>query len=294
MVTYLPAVDLQATPGSTLSRPMDEQTRQTVADFGQQWTRYTANDGYYGSLELFRDMCGPLLDTAAIRDARACDVGSGTGRIVAMLIHAGAKQVIAIEPSDAFAILKRNTRQWADRIEYIKATGEAVPLNRDLDFVFSIGVLHHIHDPMPVVRAAYDALRPGGKLLVWLYGREGNETYLRMAEPLRRVSVRLPPFAISAISHLLNAALALYIPLCRALPLPLAGYMNNVIGRFSWSRRHLVIYDQLNPMVARYYRREEAEALLAIVGFENVRLHHRHGYSWTVVGEKPLSSRARS
>jgi SAM-dependent methyltransferase len=273
---------------------MDEQTRNTIADFSEQWVRYTTNDGFYGSLELFRDMCGPLLDIAAIRDARVCDVGSGTGRIVAMLIRAGARHVIAVEPSDAFEILEKNTREWADRIEYIKATGEAIPLDRDLDFVFSIGVLHHVNDPMPVVHAAYDALRPGGKLVVWLYGREGNESYLRLVGPLRRISVRLPPLALSSISHLLNAALSLYLPLCRVLPLPLAAYMNNVMGRFTWSKRHLVIYDQLNPRLARYYRREEAEELLVLGGFENVRLHHRHGYSWTVVGEKPLSNHARS
>jgi hypothetical protein len=86
----------------------------------------------------------------------------------------------------------------------------------------------------------------------------------------------------------LNVLLGLYIQLCRVLPLPLRGYMNNVIGRFSWSKRQLVIYDQLNPTVARYYRQAEAEALLAEAGFCNVRSHHRHGYSWTVIGEKPV------
>lgn len=266
---------------------MDEQRQRTIADFGEQWVRYTTNDGYYGSLELFRDICGPLLDIEALKGARVCDIGSGTGRIVAMLIGAGAEHVIAIEPSDAFAVLQDNTRQWADRIELIRATGEEIPANRHIDFVFSIGVLHHIEDPMPVVRAAYDALRPGGKMLVWLYGREGNEAYLRMVELVRKFSVHLPASALSGVSHLLNVGLTLYIPLCRVLPLPLSGYMNNVIGRFSRSKRHLVIYDQLNPAVAHYYRREEAEGLLVDAGFKNVRLHHRHGYSWTVVGEKP-------
>lgn len=263
------------------------QTEQTISDFGRQWTRYTSNDGFYASLALFRDICGPLIPAESLRGASVGDIGSGTGRIVSMLIAAGADRVVAVEPSDAYSVLQQNTAEWADRIEYVKGPGEAIPAGRDLDFVFSIGVLHHIYDPAPVVEAAYNALRPGGKMLVWLYGHEGNEAYLRFVEPLRRITVKLPQPLLAGISHLLNLCLGLYIPLCRVLPLPLRGYMNNVIGHFSWGKRYLVIYDQLNPTVARYYREAEAKALLEAGGFTNVRLHHRHGYSWTVIGEKP-------
>jgi SAM-dependent methyltransferase len=263
------------------------QTEKTIADFGEQWTCYTSNDGYYASSELFRDICGPLLEMDSLRGAAVGDIGSGTGRIVAMLLAAGAAGVIAVEPSDAFDILKANTADEAGRIEYLNGPGEAIPAGRDLDYVFSIGVLHHIYDPAPVVRAAYRALRPGGKMLVWLYGREGNEAYLRIVEPLRRITVSMPRPLLAGISHLLNVFLGLYILMCRVLPLPLRGYINNVIGRFSWAKRQLVIYDQLNPTVARYYRRDEAEALLTEAGFRNVRSHHRYGYSWTVIGEKP-------
>ena len=268
-----------------------QQTQKTIDDFGEQWTRYTENDGYYASLDLFRDICGPLVQPEELRGAQVGDIGSGTGRIVRMLLAAGAARVIAVEPSDAFDVLKANTASDADKIEYVRGRGEAIPAGRDLDFVVSIGVLHHIFDPAPVVRAAFDALRPGGRLLVWLYGREGNESYLRFVEPLRCVTTRLPQPVLAGISHLLNVALAVYIPLCRVLPLPLRGYMRNVIGHFSWSKRFLVIYDQLNPAVARYYSRAEAEALLASAGFADVRLHHRHGYSWTVIGEKPAARR---
>lgn len=264
-----------------------DPTQRTIADFGDQWTRYTTNDGYYASTELFHDICAPLLEVEAVRGATVCEIGSGTGRIVSMLFAAGAARVIAIEPSDAFEVLRANTSGHADRIEYIRDTGEAIPAGRDLDYVFSIGVLHHIYDPAPVVGAAHAALRPGGRMLVWLYGREGNESYLRLVEPLRKVTVRLPQSLLAAICHGLTLCLALYILLCRVFPLPLRGYMNNVIGRFSWAKRYLVIYDQLNPTVARYYTREQAEALLADGGFVNIRLHHRHGYSWTVIGERP-------
>jgi hypothetical protein len=33
--------------------------RQTVQDFGNQWNRFTANEGFYTSADLFRNFCDP-------------------------------------------------------------------------------------------------------------------------------------------------------------------------------------------------------------------------------------------
>jgi hypothetical protein len=66
--------------------------------------------------------------------------------------------------------------------------------------------------------------------------------------------------------------------------------MLRVFRRLSWKKRYLNVYDQLNPAYARYYREDEATALLASTGFVDVRAHHRHGYSWTVVGTRPTAS----
>lgn len=74
----------------------------TIADFGEQWTRYTTNDGYCVSLEPFRDICGPLVDPEDIKGATVADIVIGTGRIVRTLLEAGAVRVIAIEFSEVF------------------------------------------------------------------------------------------------------------------------------------------------------------------------------------------------
>jgi len=55
------------------------------------------------------------------------------------------------------------------------------------------------------------------------------------------------------------------------------------------AKRRVVIYDQLNPAYAKYYTREEARDVLERNGFSEVHLHHRHGYSWTMVGTKGQS-----
>lgn len=265
----------------------EDLTSKTIADFGEQWTRYRDNPGYYGSVALLQDLFGGLMSVEELRGRNVADIGSGTGRIVNMLLDAGSSQVVAVEPSEAFAVLQRNTAERRERIVYLNARGEALPADLALDAVVSMGVLHHIPDPAPVVDAAFHALRPGGRMLVWLYGREGNETYLRFAEPLRAVTRRLPHAALGALCSTINVALDAYIFLCRFVPLPMRDYMRNVLARFPRSVRRLTIYDQLNPAYAKYYTEGEAAALLARAGFRDVKTFHRHGYSWSVVGTKP-------
>src|SRR5262245_23690634 len=120
--------------------------QQTIADFGAQWTHYRENPGYYGSVELLRDILEPLLPVSEIAGRRVAEIGSGTGRIVNMLLAAGAAHVTALEPSEAMTVLRENTAGRADRITYVRTTGEQLPLSPPNDIVVSIGVLHHIVD----------------------------------------------------------------------------------------------------------------------------------------------------
>jgi len=261
--------------------------QRTIEDFGEQWVKYQDNDGYYGSSALFRDIFGPLLNEGEIAGARVADVGSGTGRFVNVLLAAGARHVLAVEPSGAFEVLRNNTVTSQDRITYLNAPGDCLPATGDLDFVFSIGVVHHIPDPMPVIGAAWGALRRGGKCAVWLYGREGNAAYVTLAKALRAVTRRLPHAALALFVWTLYGPVTAYMMASRYLRIPLAGYMRSVFARLTPEKRRLVLYDQLNPTFAKYYTRDEAHELLAQVGFRDVRLYHRHGYSWSVIGTKP-------
>jgi SAM-dependent methyltransferase len=203
-----------------------------------------------------------------------------------MLLSAGAAHVVAVEPSAAFDVLRRNVAEYGNRVECVHTTGDQLPGRAVFDLVLSIGVLHHIPDPAPAVKAAYGALKPGGRMLVWVYGQEGNAAYLAFTLPLRAITTRLPHAALFTLARLFTVALTPYIWLCRRAPLPLSGYFTHVFGRMDRDKQTLIIYDQLRPAYARYYTRADAIGLLSAAGFDDVRVHHRHGYSWTVIGTK--------
>lgn len=257
---------------------------QTIRDFGEQWIAYPENEGVYASLDTLQDLVAPF-DIKNFENSVAADIGSGSGRIVNMLLAAGAKHVYAVEPSDSFTVLKENTSQESSKITYLKIPGDEFN-EGDLDYVVSFGVIHHIPDPGPTMRAIHASLKQGGKAIIWVYGKEGNRLYLFFVQPLRLVTKRLPHWALQGLSKVLNFFLGAYIRLCKHIRLPMHKYMTEVLGKWTPHIRFITIYDQLNPAYAKYYTREEALRLLEDSGFHNISIFHRHGYSWTIIGEK--------
>lgn len=267
-------------------------TDRTIDQFGEQWNTFTADSGYFGSTELLADFISPF-DLAAFNGSRVGDLGAGGGRFSLLLAYCGASEVVAIEPSSAVQSMRKKIKErgLSDRISVLNIAATEIPSSLQLDYIISIGVVHHIPNPRPAVEAAMNALRPGGVLIVWLYGKEGNGIYLMLAIPLRAICRHLPLKWKNAMALILDLVLVPYIQLCRLmpqLPLPLTSYMRNVLGKLDRQSRRLVIYDQLNPDYAMYYTEADARALFA--GLGSLELHWRRRYSWlafvTKEGEK--------
>jgi SAM-dependent methyltransferase len=266
---------------------MNSAGERTIHDFGEQFTHYHDNEGYFGSAAFLANMLGPLLSIDRIKGARVAEIGSGAGRIVGMLLEAGAAHVTALEPSNAFFVLRR---LFGDRpnVTFINEPGDKLPPAGDNDYVFCMGVMQFIPETGPVVRAARAALKPGGQFIVRVYSHEGNTTYLNLLiYPLRRVTPRLPHAALAGLVRVLDLGLVGYLRLCRAFPLPMRDYFLDVVAKLSTPSRRLTIYDQLNPTFVRYYSRQEAETLLA-GEFEDIRLYHHRATTWTIIGTKPV------
>lgn len=257
---------------------------KVIEDFGEQWNRFSEYSGHFASKNLLADMMGPLMSIDDLRGARVAEIGSGSGRIVNMIIESGAEKVLALEPSDAVKALRKNMRPWGDRVEILQARGDALP-QRNFDYVLCIGVMQHVSEPLAVLRAARRALKPGGKYFMWLYAKEGTERYRSIVIPMRAITRRLPGPVLTGLSWSLMVALTGYVQVCKVLPfLPLAKYSTEVMGKVSPEARTVTIYDQLNPAWVRYYSRAEVENMMTDAGFTDVRTYHRHGYSWSVIG----------
>ena len=103
-------------------------------------------------------------------------------------------------------------------INYLNIKGEDINLKEEIDYCFSIGVLHHIPDVDRVVKNIFDALKPEGEAVFWFYGFEGNELYVLIFNNLRRLTRIMPDFLLRWLCSLLNVFCSTYIFLIRCLP----------------------------------------------------------------------------
>jgi SAM-dependent methyltransferase len=141
------------------------------------WSGRVASWDQHGSAGLGR-VTEAVLEAADVPpDAQVVDLGCGTGQISLPLALAGA-QVLAVDVSSAMV---RKLESEARRRGAPTLDGLAMPIEElalppgSADLVVSSYALHHLRDAdkARLVSAAYEWLRPGGRLLVadMMFGR---------------------------------------------------------------------------------------------------------------------------
>jgi SAM-dependent methyltransferase len=218
------------------------------------------------------------LDKSFWKGVRFLDAGCGIGRNSYWPMTYGALGGGRGRGRPHFAV--RGTAQFPElgcEIRHLRAGRQT------FDIAFSIGVVHHLADTDAAVARLARAVKPGGLVLVWLYGRENNGWIVYLFDPLRRALFsRLPPPLVHALSWPLSALLWCALRL-GVQPGP---YFRLVRG-FSFEHLRAIVFDHMIPRIALYYTRAEAEALLRRAGLENVEAVWVNRMSWTVRGRKP-------
>lgn len=217
------------------------------------------------------------------KGASFLDVGCGIGRNSFWPMSYGAAGGLAIDVDErTLEAARRNLRAFQSlevRFQSIYDLSE----KDQFDIVYSIGVVHHLEFPELAVRKMVAAARPGGKVLLWLYGYENNEWIVRFADPLRKALFsRMPLGLVHALSFPITLLLWL---LLKAGFAPIEFF--RMARRFTFAHLRAIVFDHMIPKIARYYRRDEAAALLRQAGLENVCVIWVNEMSWAVSGVKP-------
>jgi SAM-dependent methyltransferase len=262
--------------------------KRTIEDFGNQWKIHgQLNEDHWTSDKMFRDHFPKTFDFSIFSGAKVLEVGSGSGRILQMISRYNPSQLIGIEPSDAFENLRVNTNTLNNL--HLKNISGSDFDEKEIDVIVSFGVIHHIPMPDIVIENVYKSLKVGGIFVMWVYGYENNKLYVLMQKILRIFTTRLPDFMLDRFSFLISFLFDLYGLISKMLflgRLPLSGYFENVFSRCGRNEKKYIIFDQLNPSFAKYYKKSEVLTLLRKNGFTNIEMYHRHGYSWTALAIK--------
>lgn len=249
--------------------------------FGYSWDRYATILPDHE--EQFRRWTAPY-KAADWAGKRILDGGCGIGRNTYWPMRYGAGSALAVDVDDrTLARARVNLAPFAN-VEVRHQSLYDIPERDNFDIAFSIGVVHHLEFPDRAVAQLAKAVKPGGEVLVWLYGRENNGWIVYLADPVRiALFSRLPLKLVHALSWPLAALLYLFL----RLGLGSIVYFKLLRG-FSFDHLRAIVFDHMIPKIARYYRREEAIALLANAGLENVDAVWVNEMSWAVRGRKPV------
>lgn len=287
--------------------PIVDLNRKNFAD---EWMYFTADidkelakrelDSYFHNFVTYSDLENKIV----------LDGGCGGGRFCYVVAaESKAKEIFAVDLSYAVFSAFKNTKQF-DNVNIIQGDLTNLPFKnlpeQELfDFIYSVGVLHHLPVPKAGFSSLSKHLKKNGKILVWVYGKEGNALYINFADPIRNLITSKLPFKVNLVlSFTISAILwtiiwLLYAPLNLILP---SNTINKILPfneYFDFFRKRgfkdfwRTVLDKMIPTISYYISKNEFVDWFKANNL-NYKLYFRNGHSWVGIGEYPTEANVPS
>ncbi len=256
------------------------ESTTTAARFAAEWQTFDHMSDYQEAW--FAAWVTPL-GAADFAGQLVLEGGCGKGRHTVVASDWGARHVVAMDLGDAVEVAFGHTRARTNA-HVVQADLLHPPVKPIFDVAFSIGVLHHLPDPRAGFEAMRGRVRAGGKLAIWVYGRESNEWIVRYVNPLREhVTARMPAQLLYWLTLPPSAALTAFTRAYRVPPLaeklPYRAYMKQ-LAALPLAEIHSIVYDQLVTPIAFYLPEDEVRSWFAGPRFRDVVVAWHNQNSW--------------
>jgi len=172
-------------PRAVQSKDIHTLKKKTADSFSFEWTRFHELKSEKGFLEFVSP-----IDRDFFNNKRVLDAGCGNGSYAYYAATYGA-DVIAIDFSDSVSVAQENTKNMD--VQVVRADITHPPFKEGVfDYIFSIGVLHHLPEPETGFHQLVPLLRQGALISIWVYGKEKQWAAVYFYEPLIKITHRLP------------------------------------------------------------------------------------------------------
>jgi SAM-dependent methyltransferase/uncharacterized protein YbaR (Trm112 family) len=187
---------LDALLGEGAAFGTDAKQVKTALSFGFEWQRFP--EMYAEWEKQFLDYMQPH-PPDFFRGKLILDAGCGNGRFAYYAAKYGA-EVWAIDLGPAVEVAAKNTESLGN-VQVIQADLHNPPFALEsFDFIYSLGVLHHLPDPEFAFRNLLKFLRPGGEVQIYLYWKPEHRPIKALlfsaVSAARRFTTRLPHDAV--------------------------------------------------------------------------------------------------
>ena len=265
---------------------------KTALSFGYEWNQFSEMYSEWEQNFLsYMQPHGPEF----FRGKTVLDAGCGNGRFAYYAAKYGA-EVWAIDLGSAVEAARANTEAGGS-VQVVQADLHQPPFAREsFDFIYSLGVLHHLPDPEAAFRNLLQFLKPDGQIQVFLYWRPESQpikgALLSLVELSRKITTRLPHPILHALSFpAAAAAFVAFVWPYRFLSKfsGLKGFAERLpMKQYAAYSFRVCVNDQFDrfsaPIENRYTRQEVADWLNR-ARLEDVSV--LPGYGWVGSGRKP-------
>ncbi|MFH2002931.1 MAG: class I SAM-dependent methyltransferase [Planctomycetota bacterium] len=280
---------------SFLSDDGNNNDREVIDSFGCEWKKFSA----FSEEEIMRtgrEYFDLIDDKILNRNSVVLDIGCGSGRFT-KYISPKVSFVEAIDPSESVFTAKSFLNSESN-VRVTQADIDHIPFPDDaFDFIFCLGVLHHVSETQAALKKCVEKLKPGGHFLIYLYydlddrGRT-FKALLFAVNLCRRFICKLPPILKNLACDFIS--LVVYLPLaflCRAmLKIP---HINSVAKFFPLYYYHNKTYrimrndalDRFGTSVEKRYTKAQIQQILLEAKLKDISFSPNMPF-WHAVGRK--------
>ncbi len=265
----------------------------TVNSFGEEWEHF--NTFTDAEIKTAGDQYFDIVDKEWLKGKHALDVGCGSGRWT-KYVSQYAGFVEAIDPSKA-VLASAKLLQESPNTRISKAGVDNIPFeDNSFDFVFSLGVLHHIPNTQLAMQRCVEKLKPEGKFLVYLYYNFEQRGVLFkslffLSHIIRLVISKLPASLKRLVCDLI--AVVVYLPLIYISKiiekLGFSNLSNQIPLSYYKSHSFFIVrndaLDRFGTPLEQRFSRAEITKMMENCGLKNIIISENEPY-WHAIGEK--------
>ncbi len=268
---------------------------RVVQGFGEEWLRFPQDVlSQSERRDIFEDYFAIFPWAELPPRALGADIGCGSGRW-AVEVAPRVGRLVCIDASvDALTVARRNLAEFKN-IEFRQADVGTLPFaDGELDFAYSLGVLHHVPDTLGAIINVARALKPGGLFLIYLYYAFDNQPWWvrflwNVTDALRWIISKLPRTprfficeVIAALVYWPMASVAMVLDKLGLLPgnFPLQYYRDK-----SFYVMRTDALDRFGTRLEKRFTKMQIKEMLEAAGFCQICFSDARPY-WCALGIK--------